>query len=186
MKSPHNFATLSVALSIALTGVIVIWQVSAQIRRSIGRQRLSVYRTLFSAYVLPVALTLLLVSAFEHPMNALAEAGGVAVGAYAARYALRTTKFYSEGYDLYYTPNPYVGTAMLSCFVLVLAYHLMEVYQATDGFAVPPTQTEESPATVLVVGALLGYYSIYSWGLLRWRRGIQLPGKNHASTSSDA
>lgn len=168
--------------ALAITAVVLVWRVGSRIRRSIGRQELKLRRVRFSAYLFPLVLLLLLSSAFAHPLNAVAQAAGMGLGILAARFSLRTTRFEVTPQGHFYTPNPYVGTAVVALFVARVGYRLVGTYQATGAFTMPPAEAIKNPFTVLVAGLLLGYYAWLSWHLLRWYKNTPavLPGQGGA------
>lgn len=154
--------------AVAVATVVFVWRVGTRLRRSVGRQELRPGRVRFSACLLPVALLLLLTTALLHPWNAVFQAVGVGAGVLAARYSLGTTKFEVTDAAYWYTPNPYVGSAIVALFLARVGYRLARTYEATGGFVVAPTEAIKNPYTILIAGLVLGYYSWFSWGLLRW------------------
>jgi hypothetical protein len=172
MPTPQAIAPYAIAAGT----VVLTWRIGIRLRRSVGRQELKLRRVRISAYLFPAALLLLLPSALVHPTNALAQAVGIGIGVLAARFSLGSTKFEVTEHGHFYTPNPYVGTAIVALFFARVAYRLARTYEATGGFAVPPSAVIKNPFTILVAGLVLGYYSWLSWGLLRWYK--QTPSKS--------
>jgi hypothetical protein len=154
--------------------MFLVWRVGTRLRRSVGRQELKLRKVRFSAYLLPVALLLLLSSALVHPINAVALLLGAGAGVFAARYSLSTSKFEVTERGHFYTLNPYVGWAILALFFARMAYRLALTYEATGSFVVPASEAVKNPLTVFVAGLVLGYYSWLARGLLRWYK--QNPG----------
>jgi hypothetical protein len=179
MPNPQSVAHVAIAAA----AVVLVWRVGTRLRRAIGRQEFHLRRARFSAYVLPVALLMLLAVAFAQPWHALAQAGGVGLGIAAARYSLRTTTFEVTPAGHFYTPNPYVGSAIVALFLARVVYRLTLGYLGTDGFTAPPSEALRNPFTIFVAGLVLGYYSWHAWGLLRWYK--QTPrGSNRTGTSA--
>ena len=164
MPTPQTVAPYAIGFA----AIVLIWRVATRFRRSIGRQELHLRKLRISAYLLPVAMLLLFSSALMHPWNALAQAVGMTAGVLAARFSLSTTKFEVTPGGHFYTPNPYIGSAIVALFFARVAYRVARTYEATGGFLVPPAEAIKNPFTILVAGLVLGYYSWLSWGLLRW------------------
>ena len=164
MASPHAIS----ALPLAAASLLVAWRLAARVRRLIGRQPLRLWRVRLSAGLLPVALLVLLATAFAHPPNALALASGIALGIAAAGHSLRTTRWEAGPAGWFYTPNPYVGVVLFALLCARLGYRLIEAYARGGSFA-PPADLFRSAPTLLIVGLLLAHYATYAWGLLRWR-----------------
>ena len=169
MPTPQTIAPYALAVA----AVVLVWRVGVRLRRAVGRQQLKLWRVRLSAYLLPVGMLLLLSTAWVRPWNALAQGLGVGIGLLAARYSLRRTRFEVTEHGHFYTPDPYIGVAIVALFLARVAYRLMRTYEATGGFMVPPSEAVKNPVTVLVAGVVLGYYSWTAWGLLAWHKRTQ-------------
>jgi hypothetical protein len=166
MPTPQQLAPYGIALAV----VILLWRIGARVRRTIGRQRLQPRRVRFSAYFLPFAMVLLMLGASSHPWNAAAQFAGIALGVAAASYSIRTSRFEVVNGEHFYTPNPYVGTAVVALFLGRLLYRLALVYTTTGAFTSAPESLVKSPLSVFTAGLMLGFYSWQAWHLLRWHK----------------
>jgi hypothetical protein len=137
------------------------------------RQQLSKVRPWITVCALPVLVVLFAADSIAHPVAVAELLGGAAVGIGLGIYGLRLTRFENTPEGLYYTPSAHVGIALSVLLIGRLGYRAMQVYSATAvGNTPPPVPFSGSPATLLIFGALAGYYVTYAIGLLRWRRSV--------------
>jgi len=175
--APHPSLLVSVGV-----GALILWRVYSRVRRMIGRQKLSNVRPWITAVVFPVLLGLVLLSALAHPINALGLLAGAGCGAALGVYGLRLTKFEQTTEGLFYTPSAHLGIALSLLFLGRLAYRLAQTFAGQTPVAWPNDFTR-SPLTLVIFGALAGYYVTYAIGLLRWRRRAA-PGEVSLETPS--
>ncbi len=172
MQPPAHHPSLLVSL---LIGAFVVWRFYSRIRRMVVRQKLSKVRPWITVCAFPVLLVLFAASSIAQPLSLAALLGGTAVGVGLGIYGLRLTRFEKTPEGLYYTPSAHLGIALSVLLIGRLGYRAMQVYSSTDaGYApqVPAAGLASSPVTLLIFGALAGYYVAYAIGLLRWRRSV--------------
>jgi hypothetical protein len=85
---------------------------------------------------------------------------------------LRVTRFENTPQGLFYTPSAHVGIALSLVFVGRILYRLYQLYGNPGDSAQPPAAYATTPLTLLIFGALAGYYVTYAIGLLRWRHSL--------------
>ena len=149
-------------------GALILWRISARVRRMIGRQRLSRVRPYLSVVLFPVLVLVLCLVAFENPTALLGLLAGCAVGVGLGVFGLRLTRFEATPAGHFYTPNPYLGVALSVLLIARLGWRYAQLYGAglaDDG----SMHLARSPLTLLIFGLLAGYYTTYSAGLLRWK-----------------
>jgi hypothetical protein len=180
MSTPHTVSPYVIAVA----AILLFWRVGIRLRRSIGRQHFRLHKLKVSAFLLPLLLLLLLLlSVSVHPINAVAQAIGVGTGGLISQYGLRTTKFEVTELGHFYTPNPYVGTAVVALFLAKAVYLLAGTYAATGGFNVSASEDIANPFNIFVAGVVLGYYSWLAWGLLRWYKRTSSPSGRRGLTT---
>jgi hypothetical protein len=162
---------------LATAGIIalVAWRIYTRVRRLVGRQRLSRFRPWVSVILFPLLILFLLLGSVAYPVVALAELAGVAIGIALGIYGLRSTSFENTQAGLYYTPNAHIGIALSLLIVGRVAYRVVQLYLSTASFT-EPVNLARSPLTLLIIGTVAGYYAAYAFGLLRWRRKVNLAG----------
>jgi hypothetical protein len=149
---------------IALVG----WRLVSRIRRSVGRQVVTAWRMALRVgiYVLlTLCLTggLLVVGGSLPVFGALF--GGLVGGALLGLFGLHLTTFEATPAGSFYTPNPYMGTAVSILLVARIAYRYIALSNAAT--VLPPSQPQFvfSPLTMLLYGILAGYYIAYFLGV---------------------
>jgi hypothetical protein len=147
---------------------LIAWRLYRRVRGMIGRQTSRMGRHWTAAVFFPVIALAVALGALVHP-EALAGLGaGIVVGAGLAIWGLKLTRFEHTAQGFFYTPNAHIGIALSVVFVARIVWRLFEM-QSVAGQAVTPQHFAASPLTVAIFGALVGYYTTYAAGLLRWR-----------------
>jgi hypothetical protein len=156
-----------------LIAALIAWRFYYRVRRMVGRQRLSKVRPWVTVCVLPTLLLVFIGSSIARPMSLLAVLSGTVVGVALGIYGLRATRFEPTPDGLYYTPSAHLGIALSVLLLGRVGYRMAQVYIAPNpGVSPPPVALAGTPITLLIFGALAGYYVTYAIGLLRWRRSI--------------
>ncbi len=167
-------ATMLAPIAIA---ALIAWRFYSRIRRSIGRQPLSNVRPWVTVILFPLIGAALAARSLGHPLLLEALAGGLIVGVFLGLYGLRVTKFEQTTGGLFYTPAAHLGIALSVVLIARIGYRFFQLYSLQASGAVPggsgvPPGYAQSPLTLLIFGALAGYYVTYAIGLLRWRRQV--------------
>jgi hypothetical protein len=161
--SPH---ALHIVLTLAFL-VLIAWRMQARVRRLIGRQRFSRWRSSVTLLLFPVLIALLARAPHHLPEEGNYLIVGLGLGLVLGLLGLRLTRFEVTAEGHFYTPNAHLGVALSVLLVARIGYRL-----ATGSFAgtaepgAPPTGL--TPLTLLLIGALAGYYWTYAAGLLWW------------------
>jgi hypothetical protein len=150
---------------------LISWRLYRRIRSHIGRQTSRMRRHWTAVVFFPVVATLVAFAARVHPQALAALGAGLVVGVGLAIWGLRLTRFEHTAEGCFYTPNAHIGIALSVVFVARIAWRLMELPVATGTPGMPPGMAS-SPLTLVVFGALVGYYSAYAAGMLRWRYSL--------------
>ena len=98
---------------------------------------------------------------------------GVAIGSGLGIWGLSLTRFENTAEGAYFTPNPYLGTALVALFAIRIAFRFTQLAYNEIPQPAPNDPTGglgQSPLTLLVFGLLAGYSATYAIGLIRWRR----------------
>jgi hypothetical protein len=168
----HSSGHPSLLVSL-LIGALVVWRFYARIRRMVVRQKLSKVRPWITACALPVVVVLFVKGSIAQPVSTAALLGGVVVGIGLGIYGLRLTRFENTPDGLYYTPSAHLGIALSVLLIGRVGYRAVQMYSAADVSGTPPpVPFTGTPITLLIFGALAGYYVTYAIGLLRWRRSV--------------
>jgi hypothetical protein len=123
--------------------------------------------------VFPVLIAVFAVTSIPRPAAPTALLGGVAAGVALGFLGLRLTRFEVTPQGLYYTPSAHLGIGLSVLLIGRLGYRAMQLYSGPGvSDASTPMPAAGSPLTLLIFGALAGYYISYAGGLLRWRHGV--------------
>jgi len=150
--------------------IFIAWRVVARIRRIVTRQRLRAWRPWMSLLFFPWVGIGLVARLWGDPLGLAAQLGGIAAGAALAAFALRHTRFENTDAGLFYTHDPRVGIGLSLLVVSRVLYRLGQIWLDPAIMAEPPEAFMHRPVTLVILGTLIGYYSCYAAGLLRWRR----------------
>jgi hypothetical protein len=181
MDLSHPVTLLLPAGIAALVG----WRLYSRFKRMVGRQRLSTFRAWLTACSFPLLVALLLLRSLFHPYSALALVAGLAAGTALGLYGLRLTNFEQTPLGLFYTPHAHLGIALSLLLVARIAYRAVQLYFASEAIQAGSLTFARSPLTLLIFGALAGYYVAYAAGLLRWRRRTILPSPSGVMVNTE-
>jgi hypothetical protein len=162
------------ALFTAVIVALIAWRFYARVRRNIGRQRFAPRRPWFSVVFFPVLIVLLAFSVHQHPLLLESLGGGAIVGVVLGVLGQRLTRYESTPEGLFYTPSAHLGIALSVLLACRIVYRFVAhgVPGAGGAPGGPPPLT---PLTLVLIGALAGYYATYAAGLLRWAHGARRP-----------
>jgi hypothetical protein len=168
-------------LIFGLAALLIGFRLYRSVRRNIGRQAF-LKRLLIVRILLLLAVTGL-VFGFSPGVNSAgiaAAAAGAIIGAGIAAYALMHTRIERTERGIFYTGHPYIGLGILGVFVARLVFNLATVFprmqqaaaaaRAHPGARQAMMQPANSPLTLAIFALMVGYYVVYSAGLLRLAR----------------
>lgn len=157
-----------------LVAVLVLWAVYRRARRSFGRQRVR-ERLIWARIGILALLCGLAAIGTGGDVSLLAGLlAGIGCGAALSYLGLRHTQFEVTPEGRYYRPHAYIGVAVIALFVGRLLYRFLSV----TGGAIPAggaggglaASYRQSPLTLAMFGALVGYYVLYYLGVLQKTR----------------
>ena len=164
-----------------LAAILVVFLIYRRLRRSFGQQLLQPVRMQVRIGLLILVGALLLPIALRSAAFLFAMLGGIAAGVALAIWGGARTRFVEIDKRLYYVPHTYTGIAVSLLFLGRLVYRLIQVYgnaQATHapaapaGQAFPPAGMVNSPLTLGLFFALVGYYVCY-YSIVLWKSNPQ-------------
>jgi hypothetical protein len=147
---------------------LVLWRVVSRIKRLTTRQRSQVWRHRTTLVFFPLLLAALaLVAVRTNPVALAGLAVGLPLGAWLGRTAINKARFEQVGADeFYFTPHAPIGMVVAALFLGRMAW------RGYQYFLVPGGQQDmaSSPLTLLTFGIVAGYYMLFAFGLLAWRK----------------
>jgi hypothetical protein len=94
--------------------------------------------------------------------------GGLGIGLIVGAIGLSLSRFEHTPQGLFYTPNPWLVLALTVLVAARIAMGFVELWRHWQGReALSMVPVLEHASLFSVVGLLLGYYLVYSWGLRR-------------------
>lgn len=170
-KVPLFLSSTTSVIILLFLALLIVWRLVARARRLIGRQRLSPGRAWFAVILFPTVIVALLLSpaAAGTETNVAALAAGTGIGVALGLIGLALTRFEACTDGLFYTPNAYLGMALVTALLARIAYRFTSEIASAEAFGMVPDELIFSPITLVIFGTLAGYYFAYSAGLLRWR-----------------
>lgn len=143
----------------------IAWGVYRRVRRNVGRQPLQHKRLVFRIVIYAVISMVIAVGAAAHPRLLGGFVGGLVPGLALGWAGLYLTRFESTPQGLFYTPNPYMGTALSLLVVARLVYRLFVLSHTVNPIRHSPA-FGQSALTLFLFGLLAGYYMAYCTGVL--------------------
>jgi hypothetical protein len=184
--------------------VFIPLMVYRRLRRSFGRQALRPTRMIVRMIILAALGAALVPSAFRSGGLSAAEGVGAAIGVVLALWCASRTRFLTQNGQLYYVPHTYAGIAISLLVVGRIGYRFAQLYSAgglmpagtgaaAPGAAAPagslpgaaPASIVQSPLTVGIFFALIGYYVGY-YGWLLWKSKHVAPSDLEATGTPSA
>jgi hypothetical protein len=162
-------------LFIIALAAFIGWRITVRIRRLVGRQRLARVRPWLTVVFFPLLVLLLAAVSLPRPLGEAILLVGVALGVLLAQYGLRKTRFEVTTEGWFYTPDARVGVALSMLLVARIGYRFYEIYTLGPALAGGNADFARSPLTLGLFGLLAGYYSAFTFGLLRWKRATPRP-----------
>lgn len=168
---PHEIKIALVALVIGFA----VFRLYRRIRGNIGRQPLQKKWLIVRAIsLLFIGSTALAISSAS-PFHMLYGIGGAIIGTCIAAYALSHTKIDYTDQGYFYTGHPYIGLGIVGLFLARLLFNLATLYSELHNVAAQDRQAvlaqmESNPFTLGALMLVVGYYVVYSLGLLRKTR----------------
>jgi hypothetical protein len=156
------------ALIMGALVALIAWRLYGRIKRNIGRQTFKPVRSWFNVIFFPLIVAFLAYSVHLQPLAAGALVAGALIGVTLGIVGVRLTRFEITPQGRFYTPSAHIGIALSALVVCRVLYRLIVMGTGTSSAAAPPAPPVLTPLTMVIVGALAGYYVTYAIGLLRW------------------
>ena len=183
-----------------LITALVVWGLYRRARRFIGRQTLQPGRLWTRIAILAVVGGLFLVVSARDVNLIMAMVAGAFCGIALGVVGLRYTRFESTPEGRFYTPHAYIGLIVTVLLAARVLYRMMIMYSGAHGFAPgaagavgsnpfaagpygnpgayahqSPYASLNTPLTLGIFGALVGYYISYYLGVLSKSRLPAIP-----------
>jgi hypothetical protein len=157
---------------------LIAFRVYRRMRANFGRQPVQPTRKIVRLVILSLIAALFFMVAMRSAPALEAAAGGLVAGVLVGVLGLRLTRFESDANGRYYTPNSYIGAAVTLLLVGRLVYRMVSMYSMPQ--MGPPQDPfvamTQSPLTLAMVMLTVGYYVMFTAGVLYKSKSPQAPG----------
>ena len=147
---------------------LLVWRFYSRYRKLVGKQHVRPVRLWMSVILFPLLFIMIGVVSSGNSTALMCLAAGGVSGIALSLLGLKLTRFEMQDGSLFYTPNAYIGMALMMILVGRLGYrYSLMLGGATNAGADPAQSLTNSPLTLFIVGVLFCYYAPYSSGILR-------------------
>jgi hypothetical protein len=154
------------AMFYVIFGGLMAWGIYRRVRRSIGRQPLRPTRSIIRLVILClVSVMIILVGILLNRMILAGFAGGLVPGVALGFLGLKLTQFETtaDGQH-FFKPDTRIGLALSLLLTGRVIYRMVVLNDMSVAPGHPPPM--QSPLTYLIAGLTIGYYIVYSIGLI--------------------
>jgi hypothetical protein len=164
---------------------LIGYRVYRRLRANFGRQPIQPTRKVVRLIILSFVTALFLWVAMHSAPALEAAAGGLLAGVLLAVVGVRLSRFESDATGSYYTPNSYIGAAVTLLLVGRIVYRMFSMYATPQLAPVPGTDPfaamTQNPLTFAMVMLTIGYYLMFTAGVLYKSRGITGTSKKESN-----
>jgi hypothetical protein len=157
-------------------------------RSHFGRQTVQHSRLVTRLLILAFVVVMFGSTALHSAPALEAVAGGLLAGMALGMLGVHLTRFESDEKGIYYTPNSYIGAAVTLLLVGRLVYRMVLMYSTPQ--LAPPSGGDpfaamtRSPLTLATLMLTMGYYLMYSAGILYKSRGVATTGTSKQESNA--
>ena len=164
---------------------LIGYRLYRRFRANFGRQPIQPTRKVVRLIILSFVAALFLWVATHSAPALEAAAGGLIAGVLLAVLGVRLSRFESDATGSYYTPNSYIGAAVTLLLVGRIVYRMFSMYSTPQGMPPPGTDPfatmTQSPLTLAMIMLTIGYYLMFTAGVLYKSRGITGTSKKESN-----
>ena len=148
---------------------LAVWRIYSRLKVVLGRTKSELWRHYATLVVMVGAVLAVAVQVFGNWVALAALAAGVAVGAPLGRLSMKRSRLENRPDGFFYTQDRRLGLLVVMLFISRLIHRLFEAYlhmhngMALDDFF-------NNPISPWLFGLLGGFYAMYAWLLIEWRR----------------
>lgn len=152
---------------------LAVWRIYSRLKVVLGRTRSEVWRHYATLAVMAAMLLAVAVQVFGNWVALAALAAGAVVGALLGQRSMKLSRLENRPDGFFYTQDRKLGLLVVMLFVSRLIHRLFEAYLHMHN-GVPLEDFFDNPISPWLFGLLGGFYALYSWRLIQWRR-VQKP-----------
>jgi hypothetical protein len=149
---------------------LAVWRIYSRLKRMLGRTQSELWRHYATLAVMVIALVAVTVQVFGNWLGLAALLAGVLIGAMLGQRSFKLSRLENRPEGFFYTQNRKLGLLVIMLFVSRLIYRLFEAYlHMHNGLPLDPDFVG-NPISAWLFGLLGGFYGVYAWLLIQWRR----------------
>ena len=164
---------------------LIGYRVYRRLRANFGRQPIQPTRKVVRLIILSLVAAMFLWVAMHSAPALEAAAVGLIAGVVLALIGVHLSRFESDATGSYYTPNSYIGAAVTLLLVGRIVYRMFSMYSTPQGMPPPGTDPfatmTQSPLTLAMIMLTVGYYLMFTAGVLYKSRGITGTSKKESN-----
>jgi hypothetical protein len=151
---------------------LLVWRIYNRLRALFARQESVMWRHWAGAVFFPIALAASASSMTANPPALSMLGGAVLAGGWLAVFALKNTRYENTPHGFLFAPPARIGMVICMLFTARVLQIAVEFYinrQSETPRIISHDAVMQHPFTVITFGLLVGYFGLYSIGLIRWR-----------------
>lgn len=152
---------------------LAVWRIYSRLKVVLGRTKSEVWRHYATLAVMAVMLLAVAIQVLGNWVALAALAAGAVVGALLGQRSMKLSRLENRPDGFFYTQDRKLGLLVVMLFVSRLIHRLFEAYLHMHN-GVPLEDFFDNPISPWLFGLLGGFYALYSWRLIQWRR-VQKP-----------
>ncbi|MYN29390.1 hypothetical protein GTP69_23600 [Duganella sp. CY42W] len=149
---------------------LAVWRIYSRLKIVLGRTKSELWRHYTTLAVMIVMLLAVAVQIFGNWIAMAALLAGALVGAFLGQRNFKMSRLENRPEGFFYTQNRKLALLVIMLFISRLIYRLFEAYlHMHNGLPLDPDFLG-NPLTAWLFGLLGGFYGLYAWRLVEWRR----------------
>lgn len=149
---------------------LAVWRIYSRLKVILGRTKSELWRHYATLAVMVVMVLAVAVQILGNWVALAALAAGVVVGVLLGQRSMKLSRLENRPEGFFYTQNRKLGLLVIMLFISRLIYRLFEAYlHMHNGLPLDPDFLG-NPISSWLFGLLGGFYGIYAWLLIQWRR----------------
>lgn len=148
---------------------LAVWRIYSRLKVVLGRTKSEVWRH-YATLAVAVGMVLYVAGqVFGNWVAMAALAAGAVVGALLGQRSMKRSRLENRPDGFFYTQDRKLGLLVVMLFISRLIHRLFEAYLHMHN-GLPLTDFFDNPISPWLFGLLAGFYGLYSWQLIQWRR----------------
>lgn len=149
---------------------LAVWRIYSRLRILLGRTKSEPWRHYATLAVMAVMVLGVTIHNIGNWVALAALLAGAVVGALLGQRSFKLTRLENRPDGFFYTQNRKLGLLVIMLFISRLIYRLFEAYlHMHNGLPLDPDYLG-NPISAWLFGLLGGFYGLYAWRLIQWRR----------------